>query len=463
MAPTSNRVDPVRVVLLVAMVAISVGFCGCKFTKFGGGAKRRPSHTIRAGAAPTPSQLGSKHDSPAANHFNMLLLTVDALRADLPWLGYARNNAPRLSEFARESVVYTHAYSVSSTTSKSLAAMFTGRYPSSLHRSGLFFAGYTERKCFLASRLSASGIATLGWQVHPYLQHAKGLSSGYAEWKQVRVLTGDAANPQSTSPELMRVGMDLLGRPENTARQFFAWTHALDPHEAYVKHAECPDFGNRDRDRYDSEVCFTDKWIGNLLDWARRQPWWDNTVVIVTSDHGEAFGEHGMAHHAFELWESLVHVPLLIRVPGVPARRIELRRSQIDVAATILELMGQPVYEGSPGRSLAPELLGREEPQSHDPIVLDLPEDTHEQARRAIIEADYKLIDFGNHRYALYDLANDPAELMDIAGSNPSRLAVMKQKLAALSSGIPSVEPYGGMKLASGRIANGTLQADPKP
>jgi choline-sulfatase len=444
-----------RLLIVSLVLACAAGCTRGKFSRFGRGAKQRPSHVTPVAAALGPSPGKPKRESTRTSSFNVLLLTIDALRADVPWQGYTRNNAPRLSEFARECVVYANAYSVSSSTSKSLAALFTGRYPSALRRSGVFFSGYTETDLFLASTLRDQGIMTLGWQADPYLQHAKGLSAGYVVWKPLQSPQG--RNVESTSLDLSRVGVDILIRPENTSRQFFAWTHAMDPHEPYVEHAECSHFGNGDRDRYDCEVCFTDHWLMNLLDWARKQPWWESTVVIVTSDHGETFGEHGMHHHAFELWEALVRVPLLIRVPGVPPRRIELRRSQIDLASTILELMGQPQRHASSSRSLAPELLGAAAPESREPIVLDLPENTHERARRAIIEGEYKLIDFGNQRFALYDLGNDPAEMRDLSASNPAQLAAMKRKMEAVSAGIAFVEPYGGVKLASGRTANGTL------
>jgi arylsulfatase A-like enzyme len=327
-----------------------------------------------------------------------------------------------------------------------------------LYRSGFFFAGYTETERFLAPALHDRGIATIGWQEHPYLKHAKGLSSGYGTWSPVPVRqTGPGGDARSTSRDVAEKGIELLGKPENTGRQFFAWTHAMDPHEDYVRHPECPDFGETERDRYDSEVCFTDKWLGHLLDWARKQPWWENTVVIVTSDHGEMFGEHGMSHHAFELWEPLVRVPLLIRVPGVSPKRIEQRRSQIDLAPTILALVGQPAGSGFSGRSLVPEILGTAAPESREPIVLDLPEDTHEQSRRAIIEGSYKLIALGTGRFTLYDISTDPNELNDLAARDPQVLARMKHRLEEVGVQIPFVEPYGGMKLASGRFASGPM------
>ena len=82
-------------------------------------------------------------------------------------------------------------------------------------------------------------------------------------------------------------------------------------------------FGNKNRDRYDNEVFYTDLWLGKLLTWAREQQWWKDTVVIISADHGEAFGEHGFYKHAFEIWDVLTRVPLLVSGPGIKPRRID--------------------------------------------------------------------------------------------------------------------------------------------
>ena len=120
----------------------------------------------------------------------------------------------------------------------------------------------------------------------------------------------------------------------------------------YHQHKATPVFGKKVRDRYDSEVFYTDLWIGKLLEHMKKQSWWDKTVVIVSADHGEAFGEHNMYRHAFELWEMLVHVPLMFCGPNIQARRIESPRSSIDFAPTIVELMGVKAANDFVGESL---------------------------------------------------------------------------------------------------------------
>ena len=127
--------------------------------------------------------------------------------------------------------------------------------------------------------------------------------------------------------------------PANDSRRFFFWAHFLDPHDLYQRH-EGIDWGKTDRDRYDGEVEFTDRYLGKLLDFIATKSWASRTVIIVTADHGEEFGEHNMTRHGFEVWQTLVHVPLMIVAPGAQPRHVDVPRSAIDLAPTITELFG---------------------------------------------------------------------------------------------------------------------------
>ena len=144
-----------------------------------------------------------------------------------------------------------------------------------------------------------------------------------------------------------------------------------------------------------------------------------NTVILVTSDHGEAFGEHGMIRHGFEVWEALVRVPLVLHVPGVPARRIEARRSGIDVAPTILQTFGIEPPSGEDfirGESLLEDALAPlgAEPDER-PVLVDMPKGPHNRQRRAFYTDDKKLITSEGRVLGLYDLTKDPAEKNDLS------------------------------------------------
>jgi arylsulfatase A-like enzyme len=140
--------------------------------------------------------------------------------------------------------------------------------------------------------------------------------------------------------------------------------------------------------------------------------------VIVTSDHGEAFGEHGLIRHGFELWEELVRVPLLVRVPGLAPQRVRTRRSLIDIAPTVLDFYRMPQPEGADafsGQSLVPDLLAKD-PASLPvrPILVDMPQGPYNDERSAFIQGDLKLITSNGRPLGLYDLGQDPAEKLSL-------------------------------------------------
>ncbi len=406
--------------------------------------------TPQAAAAPVASQ-------PKPEPLNVLLLTVDCLRADMPWTGYPRPIAPNLTKFAEQGVVYTRLYSVASYTAQSVAAWLTGQYASTLYRTGVFFTSYTKANAFFPEALEAQGVKSIGWFSHLYFGRGKGIDRGFAAWELVPGITFD---PQTdnyvTSDKMYDLGVKLLGKQEYTKGQFFAWAHFGDPHDQYIKHKESPDFGNKNRDRYDSEVWYTDHYIGKLIDWAKGQVWWPHTIVIISADHGESFGEHGQYRHAFELWEPLVRVPLIVMGPGVLPKRLDALRSQIDFAPTIMEFMGKNSNAHFAGQSLVSEILDHEVPQSRAHIQLELTEDTNNPERRAIIAGDYKLLIRGyDESYLLFNLKEDPSEEHNLSQTEPERLKEMKSLYKDAFSHIPSIKPFGGMKLASGKLADG--------
>src|SRR5262249_15145212 len=155
-----------------------------------------------------------------------------------------------------------------------------------------------------------------------------------------------------------------------------------------------PLYGRRARDLYDGEITYTDRYIGKLLEFTAHQSWAARTAIIVSGDHGEAFGEHQCWRHGFELWQPLVRVLWIILLPGAKARTIDENRSHIDMAPTILELMGVS-GDGLAGTSLVPELYGKVAPEPRD-ILIDLPRTSDNDRRRALVHDHYKLIAFGD-------------------------------------------------------------------
>lgn len=377
---------------------------------------------------------------------------IDSLRADMPWTGYPRQIAPWLTNYQKGCMTYTRAYSLSSYTAKSVVPALVGEYPSAMVRDGMFFTRYPDKEnLFISERAQAAGHFTLSGQAHGYFLPALGNNQGFDDYRLIPGGVDIKAVTSVTGERLTALAKDMLGQSKvrelSGNRRFFAYFHYMDPHHTYEKHQGHPDFGNQPRDLYDNEVHYTDALVGELIDWTRTQPWSGRTAVIITADHGEGFGEHNQFRHAYELWESLIKVPLIICVPEAPPGRSSVRRSHIDLAPTIADLMGLPETPKFRGRSLLPEVFGAEvEPRT---IVADLARSDLMDKRRAVIDKrGYKIIAFGDDRSVeLYNLESDPAEENDLSETRPEELERMKQVYAEESAKIPVVPVVGGAKL----------------
>jgi len=376
---------------------------------------------------------------------NVMLIVVDSMRTDMPWNGYPRAIAPNLTKLYERSVRFPRHYSISSFTSKSVPSILSGHYPSELHRTAPFFSVYQQSNEMMAEVLQRSGVRTLAGQAHAYLDRGSGLTQGFDVWKLVPGITFDYnKDPYVTSQKLTPLAIDMLSDPKNVSPKFFAYFHYMDPHDVYQSHTESPKFGKKARDLYDEEMFYTDLWIQKLLDWVDTQPWGKETAIIVTADHGEAFGEHKIWRHAFELYDVLVHVPLFVLVPGATPREVPAWRSQIDLAPTVYDLLGVQAPAGLPGKSLVPEIFGADEPPR--PVICDLPADSHNERRRAMIEDGWKLISFGKNdfRYELYNLNDDPGETKDLYKKDKARAKAMRDRYKQVSGTIKNVKATGG-------------------
>lgn len=409
-----------------------------------GAALRDPaaSPSSHAGAeAPAAVAARPRPVGPPAD-LNVLLITVDCMRADMPWAGYQYPIAPNLTALEKKAVSYTHAYSLSSYTSMSVGGMLGGRYPGEMKRDGSFFGRYRGNVMF-PERLQAAGVRTVTAHAHLYFQKtAAGFDRGFDVYEMVPNLKWNSTTDENiTSPQHERIAEKILGDPANTSGRFFAWFHFLDPHDQYQRHSGVALYGKKARNLYDGEVTFTDAYIGKLLDFVAAQPWGGRTAIIVTADHGEVFGEHGQYRHAFELWEPLVRVSWMFVVPGAQPKHIDVKRSHIDLAPTILELMGLSP-DGMEGKSLVPEIYEKAAPEARD-VIIDLPRTSDSDRRRAIIHDNYKLIAYGDDvRYELYDVDADPEESMSLQKTDRAKFAEMVALYKTKRKEIKDVGPY---------------------
>jgi choline-sulfatase len=402
--------------------------------------------------APPPRADVPRPTLQAPRDLNLLLITVDTMRADLRHAGYAHPISPSLDALAAESVVFDRAYAISSYTGRAIGPMMTGRYPTECPRDGEHFTRYTAPNVFLAERLKAAGFRTFGAASHFYFEPRFGLAQGVDEWDLSAKPEGDGQETASADAAVADRVIAQLRRPENAAGRFFAWAHFFDPHKQYVEHRDLPVFARGERGRYDREVMNSDRQIGRVLAALRALPGGvaERTMVVVTSDHGEAFGEHGMGYHGVELWEELVRVPWIIHVPSLEARHIATPRGHIDLLPTVLELLSMRVpatdaEDFVSGQSLVAEMFGA--PATARPVYCDLPEGPFNGTRRAMIDWPYKLLVRNARRPELFDLSTDPLERSDLSQSQPEALSRVRARYEQVRAGLRDVrqiETQGG-------------------
>jgi arylsulfatase A-like enzyme len=377
---------------------------------------------------------------------NLLFITVDTMRYDLGYMGNPRPLSKNMDQLASRSVVFEQAYSVASYTGKAIGPILIGRYPSENHRTFAHFDRFSKDNVFLQERLQKAGLRTVSVQGYWYfVEDQSGLVRGFDVVDQTAKpptvkIEGDAT---VNSDKISDAALKQLQAVQD--QRFFMWVHYVDPHADYVPH-EGFDFGSKGRERYDGEIAFVDQQLGRLLDFVQQGSLKDKTAIIVSSDHGEAFGEHGLYRHGFEVWEELIRVPLIVHVPGVAAKRETARRSLIDLAPTILEMMGVELpaagaKDAMSGYSLVPDLVRpSSESSPARAIFADLCAGPFNDERQALIEDDMKIITAMGRPVGIYDLAKDPGEKNNLL-ADPQQASIMKAKLASFRSRLKVVKP----------------------
>lgn len=383
------------------------------------------------GPVPATGQLSRAADRPS----NVLIVTFDTTRPDrLGAYGYPART-PAIDRLAREGTLMQHAYSPSVQTLPSHASLFTGLY-SVTH--GVLSNGQTlsDDAVTLAEILSSQGYATGAIMGAATLLSDFGLDQGFDTYDEefggsvversfksfVRLLSRSRLNIPSTrtAPEVTRRAINWLNRHAKRKQPFFLWLHFWDPHEPYELH---PDFerpnlvvsagdlnehGQKEAN-YVNEIEYADHYLGKVLRHLDRLNLTSNTLTIFTSDHGESLGAHGYVGHRREVYEDIIRIPLIVRLPGrVPAgEAVSVPVMSIDVMPTVLDLVGVPYLAGSyQGQNIFK--LGREE---RPVFALAVELFTKSPIRRTVIDRRQKFIEFDEgDRDALYDLARDPDE-----------------------------------------------------
>lgn len=349
---------------------------------------------------------------------DVLLISIDAVRADhVGAYGYARPTTPNIDQLGREGAVFEQAYCATPHTSYSITSLMTGKY-----LRPLLLQGAGQDSDTWAAILRTYGYRTAGF-FPPAVFFIDGhLFTGFKErhldfeYRKFEFAEGDHRVAQV---------QEFLER-ENPQTRLFVWVHLFGPHEPYEAHAG-HFFGERDVDKYDSEIAAADATVGKLVRLMRRRR--PETAVIITSDHGEEFGDHGGRYHGTTVYEEQVRVPMIWNVPGeIAPIRISPPVQTIDLLPTVLASLDIPRPPRLRGRDLGRLMAGGGE----DLETFALAE-TEEQVLLA--EDSLRLICARKiGACELFDLSEDPLQKRDATRSYPDESRELRQKLRELGA-----------------------------
>jgi hypothetical protein len=359
---------------------------------------------------------------------DVLLVTIDALRADhVGAYGYARKLTPHFDALAARGAVFEHAYCPTPHTSYSVTSLLTGKY-----LRPLLLQGAGEDSDTWAGLLRTYGYRTAAFYPPAVFFIDQSRFTSFEkraldfEYRWVEFAEGEKRLAQVR---------DYLGSAPRD-KPLFVWVHLFGPHEPYEAHPELGlSLGDRDIDRYDSEIAAADATVGELLKSmdARRA----GAVTIVSADHGEEFGDHGGRYHGSSVYEEQVRVPLVVVGPGVVPQRIPEVVQTIDLLPTVLSALSVPRPPRIRGRDLGDLLAKKRAPGPGMAYA-----ETDEQALYA--EGPLRLLCARRvGACKLFDLEHDPGETRDASADHPEALARLRAKQRELAASHGHFEQSG--------------------
>jgi arylsulfatase A-like enzyme len=368
---------------------------------------------------------------------NVVLIVVDTLRADhMGMYGYERSTTPELDAFAREATVFDRAYAHAPWTKPSMATLFTSLLP---HDHAVHDWDHMLRpnQVTLPVAFSRAGYATHAVVSH----HAFNAKSNSFH----RGFDSFDISPYKDrgSPHHIRSSRQVSDRAVRQLRRagdepFFLFLHYFDPHDSYL-HSKQFDFGEEEEvDLYDSEIGFTDHHIGRVLRALEAQGLAENTVVAITADHGEEFLDHGHRLHTVTLYDEVLRIPLLVRVPGFKPQVIAHTVGLVDLAPTLVDLAGFAPPAAFAGTSIE---FGDKGFTLSEPRAV-FAETRRDANKRAVVKGPWKLIeDRHAETLTLFDLERDPGEHSDVGPLYVQQRDSLKAELDGYA-GRPDPKPY---------------------
>jgi arylsulfatase A-like enzyme len=395
-----------------------------------------------------------------AKDANVLVIMIDTLRADrLGVAGYRRDDAsltPSLDGLVAQGAWFTRAYAQAPNTPRSMPSFMTSRYPSVVAVDKLFknYPRVADENLMLFEVLREAGLTTLGYASHFYFRDAQNFVQGFDLYDNEGALDIGPGNRDIAAPRIVPKVTAKLAELGQSRQRFAMWVHLFEPHSTYVEHE-----GRRITERgtaslvqkYDYEIAFTDEWVGRILAALDTSGLAGNTIVVIASDHGEAFGVHSFAgqkmfFHGQTLYDELLRVPLILRVPGAAPTRSDAVVELIDVAPTLLDALGLPIPPSFMGRSLVPALRGEALPPR--PAFAELiPYPSWDHEGRAVMAGDgrWKLFDrVSDNRKELYDLVADPEERKDLYRASADRARELEDLLLDFQDRLKAQRPDAG-------------------
>jgi arylsulfatase A-like enzyme len=275
---------------------------------------------------------------------------------------------------------------------------------------------------------------------HWYFRRERGLARGFHTWDTSLVDDDLETGREESAPRVTERARRLLARSKDAKKPFFLWAHYFEPHHFYILHKDTPTFGTAMMDKYDHEIRFVDREVGRLLKHVDDLGLEKTTAVILTSDHGEAFGEHAKYWHGHALYDEQLRVPLIIRAPTstVPPHPSEALVSLVDLRPTIADFAGVKPIGPVAGRSLVPALRGDALLPPRAIFAEILPQPNYAAHQRMVLRGSWKLIeDIRMRSVELYDLATDTRELKNEATRSRNIVDQLRMSPAALNGTHP--------------------------
>jgi arylsulfatase A-like enzyme/Tfp pilus assembly protein PilF len=378
------------------------------------------------------SLRGGATERPA---LNVVLITVDTLRPDhLGCYGDASIQTPNIDRLARGGIRFAQAYTPVPITLPAHAALLTGEFPLATGMHDFSGNRLPPSAVTLAKILHDQGYTTAAFLGAPVLDSRFGLNQGFDtyfdhfEFKDLEEVHLDAVKRRGD--QVVDAATKWL--ESNPRRPFFLWVHLYDAHAPY---APPEPYASRYRGRpYDGEIAFADVQVGRLLAALAQQGLLEKSLMVLASDHGESLGEHGEKTHGFFVYNSTVHVPLIVQMPGVVPRVVQDEVSLVDVMPTILQALRIPIPASVQGRSLLNLMLGRAAENPSNLYAESYPPLLHFgwSYLRSLQWRGLKYI--ATTRPELYDTRTDPKELHNLFSTHQALAQEMHGRLQALVS-----------------------------